>query len=229
VEAARLSESWWGSSNLPGGTSFSNRRTAGGKEAVMTTETQTQTQTQTQLQMLARSDGRTLVLTHAYEPIKIVSWRRALTLLTLGKVEVLEEYDWAVRTVTVVMKVPAVVRLLRAFRRRRQPVKFSRVNIYARDGYRCQYCGEKKPIAELTYDHVVPRRTGGRTEWTNIVTACQDCNLRKGSRTPAQAGMTLRTRPVRPEWVPAVTITVSLHSVPDAWRDYLYWTGELRE
>jgi len=94
-------------------------------------------------------DTRTLVLNQSYEPIKVVSWQRALTLLTLGKVEVLEEYDWSVRTVTVVVKVPAVVRLLRAFRRRKQPVKFSRVNIYARDKYTCQYCREQKPIGEL--------------------------------------------------------------------------------
>ena len=174
-------------------------------------------------------ETRTLVLDPSYQPLKVVSWQRALTLLTLGKVEVLEEYDWAVRSVTLVVKAPAVVRLLRVFRRRRQQVRFSRVNIYARDRYRCQYCGERKPIGELTYDHVVPRRAGGRTEWTNIVTACQPCNLAKGARTPEQAGMHLRTRPVRPEWVPAVTITVSLRSVPDAWRDYLYWTGELHE
>lgn len=173
------------------------------------------------------AEQRTLVLNQAYEPVKVVSWRRALVLLTLGKVEVLESYDWGVRTATLVIKVPAVVRLLKAFRRRRQPVKFSRVNIYARDGYRCQYCGDEKPIAELTYDHVVPRAQGGRTEWTNIVTACQECNLRKGGRTPAQAGMKLRTQPVQPSWVPAVAITVSARSVPDAWRDYLYWTGKL--
>jgi 5-methylcytosine-specific restriction endonuclease McrA len=191
------------------------------------TEEAVRTDADTYTSRTTTTDTRTLVLNQAYEPIKVVSWQRALTLLTLGKVEVLEEYDWTVRSVTVVIKVPAVVRLLRVFRRRRQPVKFSRVNIYARDRYRCQYCGDRKPIAELTYDHVVPRRDGGRTEWTNIVTACQDCNLAKGARTPEQAGMHLRTPPVRPQWVPVVVITVSLRSIPDAWRDYLYWTGEL--
>ena len=171
--------------------------------------------------------AQTLLLTPWMMPHQVISWQAAVTMSFLGKVEVIEEYDWSVRTVTVVVKVPAVVRLIRAFRRRKQPVKFSRVNIYARDKYTCQYCREVKPIGELTYDHVVPRRHGGRTEWTNIVTACQDCNLFKGARTPEQAGMALKTRPVRPEWVPAVSITVSLRSVPDAWRDYLYWTGEL--
>jgi 5-methylcytosine-specific restriction endonuclease McrA len=172
---------------------------------------------------------KTLLLSQSYEPIKVISWQRAITLLFLGKVEVIEEYVHDVRSVTFVIKIPAVVRLLRAFRRHHKPVKFSRVNIYARDHYTCQYCGTKLGVAELTYDHVVPRSQGGRTEWTNIVTACHDCNRDKGGRTPKQAGMHLRATPVQPDWVPAVTIRVSLRSVPDAWRDYLYWTGTLEE
>jgi 5-methylcytosine-specific restriction endonuclease McrA len=169
----------------------------------------------------------TLVLSQAYEPIKVIPWQRALTLLTLGKVEVLEEYDWNIRSATIIIKVPAVIRLLRTFRRFRKPVKFSRANIYARDAYTCQYCARKRPIGELTYDHVVPRHQGGRTEWTNIVTACQECNLSKGARTPLQARMKLLSQPVQPKWVPAITITISTRSIPEAWRDYLYWTGEL--
>ena len=171
--------------------------------------------------------ARTLVLSQSYEPLTVIPWQRAITLLSLGKVEVLEEYASDIRSTTFVLRVPAVVRLLRAFRKYRKPVKFSRVNIYARDGYSCQYCGHSRRLGELTYDHVLPRHQGGKTEWTNIVTACQDCNLRKGARTPEQAGMRLLSRPVQPKWVPAVTITVSSRSVPDAWRDYLYWTGEL--
>jgi 5-methylcytosine-specific restriction endonuclease McrA len=159
----------------------------------------------------------------------VISWQRAFTLLTLGKVEVLEEYDRDVRTVNVVFKMPAVVRLLRAFRRHKKPVKFSRVNIYARDKYRCQYCGGKAPISELTYDHVVPRSRGGRTVWENIVTCCYECNRKKANRTPREAAMKLRTRPVQPVWVPAVSIRVSTRSMPDAWRDYLYWTGSLSD
>ena len=169
----------------------------------------------------------TLLLSQSYEPLKVIPWQRAFTLLLLGKVEVLEEYERDVKTVTVVFKMPAVVRLLRAFRRHKKPVKFSRVNIYARDRYRCQYCGDKAPISELTYDHVVPRAQGGRTIWTNIVATCYTCNARKGNRTPAQANIKLRTKPVRPHWVPAVSIRISRKSVPDAWCDYLYWTSSL--
>lgn len=170
---------------------------------------------------------RTLLLSQSYEPIKVISWQRAFTLLTLGKVEVLEEYDRNIRTINLVFKMPAVVRLLRAFRRHRKPVKFSRVNIYARDKYRCQYCGDRAPIPELTYDHVVPRSQGGKTTWQNIVTCCYECNRRKANRTPEQAGIRLRQKPVQPSWVPAVSIRIATTSMPDAWRDYLYWTGEL--
>jgi 5-methylcytosine-specific restriction endonuclease McrA len=170
---------------------------------------------------------RTLLLSQSYEPIKVISWQRAITLLSLGKVEVIEEYDRDIRTVSVVIKMPAVVRLLQAFRRHKKPVKFSRVNIYARDKYRCQYCGKKAPMKELTYDHVMPRSRGGKTTWTNIVTCCYECNRSKANRTPREARMRLRKEPIQPKWVPAVSIRLSASSMPEAWRDYLYWTGTI--
>lgn len=178
---------------------------------------------------MSTSTYRTLVLSQGYEPIKVISWQRAIALLSLNKIEVIEEYEHNVKSVSLVVKIPAVVRLLKAFRRHKQKVKFSRVNIFARDKYSCQYCGKKGKMSELTYDHVLPRSQGGKTEWTNIATACYDCNEKKRDRTPAQAGMHLRSEPVQPTWVPAMTITVSTTSAPDAWRDYVYWTGSLDE
>lgn len=173
------------------------------------------------------STHRTLVLSQSYEPVNIVSWKQAITLLFLGKAEVIEEYDRNIKTTSIVIKIPAVVRLLNVFRRHKKAVKFSRVNIYGRDKYNCQYCGAKRPIAELTYDHVVPRAQGGKTVWSNIVTCCEDCNRRKANRTPDQAGMRLLKAPVQPTAAPVLVVTVSRESVPDAWRDYLYWTSEL--
>lgn len=170
---------------------------------------------------------RTLLLNQGYEPIKIISWQRAMTLLTLDKVDVVETYDANVRATSVIVQVPAVVRLRKTFRRHAKLVKFSRVNIYARDGYRCQYCGDKCAVNELTYDHVVPRSRGGKTSWENIVSCCYACNRTKANRTPAEAKMRLLATPVRPSWVPAVQIRVSTASMPDAWRDYVYWTGEI--
>lgn len=177
--------------------------------------------------MMHVESTRTLLLSQGYEPIKIISWQRAMILLTLAKVDIVEEYDAEIRAMSMIVKVPAVVRLRKSFRRHSKPVKFSRVNIYARDNYKCQYCSKKASISELTYDHVKPRSQGGLTEWTNIVTCCYLCNRKKGGRTPREAGMALLAAPAQPNWVPAIAIRISLRSVPDAWRDYLYWTGEL--
>ena len=82
---------------------------------------------------------------------------------------------------------------------------------------------------ELTFDHVVPVAQGGRKDWENIVTCCITCNRRKGGRTPPEAGMHLIRVPKRPEWAPAIRITVGLRNAPDSWRDYLYWNMELDE
>lgn len=169
----------------------------------------------------------TLLLSQGYEPMKIIPWQRAITLHALSKVDVIEEYDAEIRAVSIVVKVPAVVRLRKAHRRVVKLVKFSRVNIYARDGHRCQYCGVRCSTRELTYDHVIPRSRGGKTSWENIVSCCYACNARKSNRTPAEAKMVLRSTPVRPSWMPAVQIRVSGTSVPDAWRDYVYWAGEI--
>lgn len=173
------------------------------------------------------TESQTLVLDPGYRPIAVVHWTDAITMLFTNKVEVVAEYDGFVRSTLLVIKMPAVVRLLRSFKRHKKPVKFSRVNIYGRDNYQCQYCGIKQGLGELTYDHVVPRSQGGKTEWTNIVTACAPCNGKKGGRTPAQARMKLRKQPVQPTQTPSVVLEVSRTNVPDAWRDYLYWTGEL--
>lgn len=169
---------------------------------------------------------KTLLLSNAYEPIKPITWKRAIRLLTLNKAEVIEEYDGFVRSATLVIKIPAVVRLLRAFKRFKKAVKFSRASIYARDGFRCQYCGKKEKTEDLTYDHVIPRSQGGTSVFENILTACYPCNFKKGGRTPKQAGMVPLSKPVRPEWIPAITIELG-GSVPDMWRTYLYFTTEI--
>jgi 5-methylcytosine-specific restriction endonuclease McrA len=176
----------------------------------------------------------TLVLSAAYEPVARVPWQRAIALVWEGKVEVVEEYeDRVIRSVTLELNMPAVIRFLRAVSGRRRSVKFSRQNVYARDRGRCQYCGEKVARPEATYDHVVPRAQGGRTHWGNVVIACVDCNQRKGGRTPAQARMELRSLPVKPTALPdTVRVTIGWQKgMPMVWRnwlrDYTYWNGEL--
>ncbi len=170
---------------------------------------------------------RTLVLDQGYQPHRVVSWQRAITMFFAGKVEVVEEYEDDIRSVSFTIKMPAVVRLLRAVRGQRG-VKFSRINVATRDDFRCQYCGDRLPLSKLTYDHVVPRCHGGQTRWENIVMACRPCNGRKAHRTPVQAGMRLLKHPIKPDWLPllAFRIESSAH-VPGAWANWLYWHGTL--
>ena len=170
-----------------------------------------------------------LLLNISYEPLKIINWQKAITMLCLGKVEVIEEYARNIHSISFTIKLPAVVRLLKVVKRNSSPVKFSRQNIYARDRYKCQYCGSRFPAEDLTYDHILPKSRGGRTEWENIVTCCMKCNRKKGGRTPREASMKLIRPPVRPTWVPAVRLTIGFKEVPQSWRDYLYWHIELLE
>jgi 5-methylcytosine-specific restriction endonuclease McrA len=168
---------------------------------------------------------QTLVLSASYEPIRIVSWQKAITLLFQGKVEVIAVHDREIRGVTVRVKLPSVLRLLRHVRMKRAfaAVPFSRANVYARDDHRCQYCAKSLPPSQLTFDHVLPVARGGLKGWDNIVTCCIPCNRRKGDRTPEQAGLRLVRRPRRPEALPALSMSLGLRRAPESWRDYLYW------
>ena len=170
-----------------------------------------------------------LLLNITYEPLRVINWKKAITLLCLGKVEVIEEYGREIHAISFTVRLPSVVRLLHLVRRPNGPVKFSRQNIYARDRYKCQYCGDRFSTEELTYDHILPRSRGGKTAWENIVTCCIDCNRKKGGRTPGEACMKLIRKPSRPKWIPSIRITVGFKEVPETWRDYLYWNVELVE
>jgi 5-methylcytosine-specific restriction endonuclease McrA len=174
---------------------------------------------------------QTLLLNATYEPLKVVHWQKAITLWCQGKVEIIASHDREIRAVSFSLKLPSVIRLLRYVRikKRFDYVPFSRANIYARDGYTCQYCAHSFPTQELTFDHVVPVSQGGRKDWENIVTCCVSCNRRKGGRTPEEARMRLVRPPRRPDSAPAIRITIGLRNAPDSWRDYLYWNLELDE
>ena len=170
-----------------------------------------------------------LLLNITYEPLKVINWKKAIIMLTLGKVEVLEEYTKEIHSVSFSIKLPSVVRLLRFVRRPKTPVRFSRQNIYTRDDYMCQYCGTKLPPEELTWDHVLPKARGGKTEWENIVTCCIECNRKKGGKIPSEASMTLIKKPRVPNYLPILKITFHFKRLPQAWRDYIYWNVELEE
>lgn len=164
---------------------------------------------------------QTLMLTPWMAPHKIISWQRAVVLTYLEKVEVIETWDAELRGPTISMRTPAVVRLKKGSVSTKQSIRFSRVNVFTRDKFRCQYCGQRKTAKELNYDHVIPRVQGGKTVWENIVTSCYACNDRKGSRTPEQAGMKLLRQPHKPASLPVTSpIRLEESTLPDVWQPY---------
>lgn len=174
--------------------------------------------------------GHTLLLNASYEALEVIDWTRAVTLYYRGKVEIVASHDRVIRSVSVTLQMPSIVRLLRFVKRRQvEGVRFCRANVYGRDAYTCQYCGQQGAVETLTYDHVVPQAQGGQKSWSNIVTACIRCNRKKDDRTPEQAGMALLRVPRRPHANAAVRVTLGLRQTPDSWRDYLFLSAELVE
>jgi 5-methylcytosine-specific restriction endonuclease McrA len=200
-------------------------------------------------------DASVLVLNRYYTAVHVISVRRAFCLLFKELAEVItiddgrymsfnfaswrevsearalfkEPDDDFIRTVQFEIQVPRIIRLLTYERFPRQKVKFNRKNLFARDGNRCQYCGKKFPTTELSLDHLVPRSCGGRATWDNIVCACLRCNVRKGGRTPREAGMRLIREPVEPKTSPVLSLKLS-HRKYRSWKAFLdnaYWSVEL--
>ena len=140
-----------------------------------------------------------VVLSQAYLPLARINIKRAIALLVAGRAESLELGEtqyWTVRSAHLNLQVPEYIRLLQGGTHRMWKVPpVNRRNVLKRDGHACQYCGSTK---HLTLDHVIPRAQGGPHSWENVVTACEPCNSRKGDKTPAQAGMTLKTKPKAP-------------------------------
>lgn len=161
----------------------------------------------------------------SYYPLSLWPWQTAIKAVFLNRVDIVSSYDREVHSPSFQMKIPSVIALRQYVRPSEYPA-FTRFNLFLRDRFTCQYCGSPK---DLTFDHVVPRRAGGRTTWENVSTACAPCNLKKGGRTPREAGMLLAEEPIRPT-------TWQLHEhgrafppnhLHDSWRDWLYWDVEL--
>jgi 5-methylcytosine-specific restriction endonuclease McrA len=202
-------------------------------------------------------DEKVLVLNRMYTAVRVVSARRAFTMLCKQAAEVIafddgryinynfeswaevselrkhferEQHDW-VRTARIEIAVPKIIRLLGYDRFPKQMVKLNRRNLYARDNNRCQYCGKHFATKELTLDHVIPRVQGGEHTWENLVCACVKCNARKGGRTPHQAHMHLVRHPVRPKRNPSIMLRLGSAKY-QSWKAFLddaYWTVELKD
>lgn len=163
---------------------------------------------------------RTLLLTPWYFPHKILRWEDAVTMIFKGTVDVVVEYDEEIRSPSVSIKAPAVIRLRKPIGAMKKGVKFSRINVYTRDRFRCQYCGGKFRMGELSYDHVVPRKSGGRTDWENIVTCCRPCNDRKADKTCDEASMWPLREPARPKTLPLTPPYLDPRTMPEEWQGF---------
>ncbi|MFQ6102835.1 MAG: HNH endonuclease [Candidatus Glassbacteria bacterium] len=159
-----------------------------------------------------------LVLNQSYEPLSVTHAKRAIILVLLGKAEIVERHNEEVRSVSISVPLPSIVRLslyVKAFKR---DIALNRKNILKRDNFTCQYCGKRHEV--LTTDHVIPKSQGGSESWSNLVTACIKCNNLKGDRTTEQAGLSLLQKPRKPHRYSYVRF---FSSIPDdRWKPYLF-------
>ena len=192
-----------------------------------------------------------LVLNRSYLPIHVTSVRRAFALIYRGFARAVDEQyqsfdfeSWqqlalardaeTIGTPRGRLRIPRVIVLVTFDRMPKRYVRFSRINIFARDGFACQYCGRRPQRSELNLDHVIPRSLGGRSTWENVVCSCVECNRRKGGRTPDQARLRLRRLPAKPRWTPLMNLMVSTVRYKE-WRPFLnvvdasYWNTELAQ
>ncbi len=137
-----------------------------------------------------------LVLNANYEPLNVCTVRRALNLLLVGKAHLVLNGRGEIHTTSQAFPIPSIIRLDYMVKRPRPRVKLTRYEVFRRDNFTCQYCGKR--TSRLTIDHVIPRQRGGAYCWENLVTACPQCNMRKGNRTPEEAGMRLLRPPQAP-------------------------------
>lgn len=161
----------------------------------------------------------------SYYPLSIWPWQTAIKAVFLERVDIIAHYQREIHSPSFQMQLPSVIALRQYVKPSEFPA-FTRFNVFLRDRFSCQYCGSPN---NLTFDHVNPRRLGGRTSWENIVAACSPCNLRKGGRTPKQAHMPLLVPPIRPtSWqLQERGRAFPPNYLHETWRDWLYWDVEL--
>lgn len=164
----------------------------------------------------------------SYFPLSLWSWQDSVKAVFLERVNIVSFYEHVVRSPSFEMRLPSVIALKEYVPSARRPA-FTRFNVFLRDRFSCQYCNTPFPTHELTFDHVIPRSKGGRTTWTNVVTACSDCNLVKGNHLPRDCGMHPLTAPYQPS---AFQLQENGRAFPpgflhESWRDFLYWDSEL--
>ncbi len=164
----------------------------------------------------------------SYFPLSLWSWQDAVKASLTDRVHVIAEYAQEIHSPSFTMQLPSVISLKEYVKPAPKPA-FTRFNVFLRDKLTCQYCGHEFTAHHLTFDHVVPRRLGGRTTWNNIVAACSPCNAKKGGLTPKDANMPLLRRPHIPDsWeLQDAGRGFPPNFLHKSWGDFLYWDTEL--
>ena len=161
----------------------------------------------------------------SYYPLSLWSWQDAVKAAYLDRVDIVAEYDHVVHSPSMQIRIPSVI-FLKDYVKPQKRVAFTRFNLFLRDEFCCQYCGAK---GDLTFDHVVPRASGGITSWENVVAACSKCNLRKGAKSMHRAGLSMRKPPRAPaaEQLRNLGRKFPPNHLHESWLDFLYWDAEL--
>ena len=166
----------------------------------------------------------------SYYPLSLWPWQEAVKAVVAERVNVVSVYNQKIHSPSSEMALPSVISLKEYIPTSRRPA-FTRFNVFLRDRFACQYCGDPFPTHDLTFDHVIPRSRGGRTTWDNVVTACSPCNLVKGDHLPHRINMHPLVRPTEP-----TSFMLQEHGrafppnyLHESWRDFLYWDSELEQ
>lgn len=164
----------------------------------------------------------------SYFPLSLWCWQDTIKAVFLERVNIVSEYEREIRSPSFRMRLPSVISLKRYVQPMRRPA-FTRFNVFLRDRFACLYCGDSPVTSELTFDHVVPRSRGGRTVWTNVVTACARCNLTKGDRLADECDMAPVPWPSEPtnHQLQRNGRSFPPNYLHESWHDYLYWDSEL--
>jgi 5-methylcytosine-specific restriction endonuclease McrA len=169
---------------------------------------------------------KVLALSSSYEPLGVITWEKAVTLVFLNKANIVEEYDAYIKSPSIKLKIPAVI----AFKNNKktwhkQSIRFSRKNVWVRDEGLCQYCVKKVSLSTFTIDHIVPKKDGGKTVWENVVVSCYSCNQRKGEKSLKEINFKLFKVPKKPNKLPYIQEINSeyygLNNIPECWKFYL--------
>ena len=167
---------------------------------------------------------KVLVLNQNYQPLTITKTKRAVSLVLMEKVEIIEHYKDSIHSINYELQLPSVIRLNRFIKFHPKNISLSRKNVLKRDNYPCQYCSIKN--VPMTLDHIIPKQKGGNDTWVNLVAACIPCNRKKKNRTPKDSGMVLLRRPKKPTVLSYFQQFV--RKKQNAWRPYLFMENQDR-